>query len=73
MNLFRSEAHARRWDGFNPKMAHAIKPIAEWADTFANPFFRERGRADYISCTRSDDGVAAFRALRSSLPLPADD
>ncbi|MGB1505374.1 MAG: hypothetical protein ACPHIC_08010 [Acidimicrobiales bacterium] len=72
MNLFRSEEHARRWDGFNPAMAHAIKPLAEWAEAFANPFFRERARADYISWTRSDDGAAAFRALRSSLPVPAD-
>ncbi len=73
MNLFRSEEHARRWDGFNPAMAHAIKPIAKWANIFANPFFRARGRADYISWTRSDAGAAAFGALRSSLPIPTDD
>ena len=73
MNLFRSEEHARRWDGFNPKMAHAVKPVAEWAAIFANPFFRQRGRADYISWTRSDEGAAAFVELRGSLPLPAGD
>lgn len=73
MNLFRSEEHARRWDGFVPAMAHAVKPVAEWADIFANPFFRERGRPDYLSWTRSEEGAAAFAALRSRLPVPAAD
>ena len=70
MNLFRSEEHARRWDGFNPAMAHAVKPVTEWADIFANPFFRQRGRPDYISWTRSEEGAAAFTDLRSRLPVP---
>ena len=73
MNLFRSEEHARRWDGFDPSMAQAVKPVAEWADIFANPFFRERSRPDYLSWTRSEEGAAAFAALRSRLPVPAAD
>ena len=44
-----------------------LKPMAEWADIFANPFFRERGRSDYISWTRSDAGQAAFAELRATL------
>ena len=68
MNLFRSEEHARNWDGFAPEMASSLKPVAEWADIFANPFFRERGRRDYISWTRSEAGAAAFMELRSRLP-----
>lgn len=67
MNLFRSEEHARNWSGFEPKMASMLKPVAEWADIFANPFFRERGRPDYITWAGSEDGQAAFAQLRSRL------
>jgi len=72
MNLFRSEEHAKRWNGYDPAMADALKPVAEWADIFSNPFFRQRGRADYISWTRSDDGAATFTLLRSQLPRPIE-
>ncbi len=72
MNLFRSEEHARNWDGFDEAMASSLMPVAEWADIFANPFFRERGRRDYISWTRSDEGRAAWGALRERLPRRAD-
>ena len=72
MNLFRSEEHARNWQGFDEAMAASLMPVSEWADLFANPFFRERGRADYISWTRSDDGAAAFGELRARLPRSTD-
>lgn len=68
MNLFRSEEHAHNWDGYTESMASSLMPLAEWADIFANPFFRERGRLDYISWTRSTAGAEAFQALRSRLP-----
>ncbi len=68
MNLFRSEEHARRWQGFDEAMATSLHPVAEWADIFSNPFFRERGRADYISWTQSDAGRDAFLQLRARLP-----
>jgi len=71
MNLFRSEEHARNWIGFDENMASALMPVAEWADIFANPFFKERGRSDYISWTHSDAGAAAFTELRRRLPTPA--
>ena len=71
MNLFRSEEHARNWEGFEEPMVSSLKPVAEWADIFANPFFRERGRSDYISWTRSEHGAAAFRELRGRLPRVA--
>lgn len=67
MNLFRSEEHARNWSGFDPEYESMLKPVAEWADIFANPFFTGRGRADYISWTRSDEGKAAFAQLRARL------
>jgi hypothetical protein len=70
MNLFRSEEHARNWDGYRDEMASSLHPVAEWADIFANAVFRERRRADYISWTRSDDGRAAWIALRERLPQP---
>ena len=44
--------------------------MAEWADIFANPFFTERGRSDYITWTGSDEGRAAFTELRSRLAPP---
>jgi len=68
MNLFRSEEHARNWTSFDPDLeARMLKPVQGWADIFANPFFRERGRPDYISWTRSEAGQQAFAALRASL------
>ncbi len=72
MNLFRSEEHARRWDGYEAKMVSALLPVAEWADIFSNPFFKQRGRSDYISWTRSEAGAAAFRELRSHLPKQSE-
>ena len=72
MNLFRSEEHARNWEGFDPAMASSLRPVSEWADIFSNPFFRERGRSDYISWTRSDAGRAGFGDLRSRLPRRAE-
>lgn len=67
MNLFRSEEHARSWKGFDADMGHMLKPVADWADIFANPFFRNRGRADYISWVHSAKGQAAFGVLRAGL------
>ena len=71
MNLFRSEEHVRRWDGFSESMASSLMPVATWADIFSNPFFRERGRPDYISWMRSEAGAAAFHDLRGRLPRAA--
>jgi hypothetical protein len=68
MNLFRSEEHACTWSGFEPEMAdRMLKPLAGWADIFSNDFFRQRGRPDYLSWTRSKDGQAAFAKLRADL------
>ncbi|MGH1492083.1 MAG: hypothetical protein ACRBK7_22290, partial [Acidimicrobiales bacterium] len=65
---FRSEEHARNWSGFDASLeSRMLKPMAWWAETFANPFFRERGRPDYISWTRSEAGQAAFAELRGRL------
>jgi hypothetical protein len=68
MNLFRSEEHARDWEAFDESMEAALKPVAEWADIFANEFFRQRGRSDYLSWMGSDEGRVAIQELRSRLP-----
>ncbi|MCP4222173.1 MAG: hypothetical protein GY773_02380 [Actinomycetia bacterium] len=71
MNLFRSEEHAHNWNGFDESMASSLKPVARWAEIFSNPFFRNRGRTDYISWTRSAEGAEAFKQLRADLPRRA--
>lgn len=65
MNLFRSEEHARNWDRYNEAMARTIRPVADWADIFATPYFRERGRPDFLTWTQSDAGRAAFAEVRT--------
>ncbi len=72
MNLFRSEEHARRWDGYSDVMQAALMPVAEWADIFSNQVFKQRGRPDYISWTRSEAGAAAYGELRNRLPVATD-
>ena len=64
MNLFRSEEHARRWERFTLDTEATLKPVAEWADIFANPYFRQRVRDDFISWARSEAGRSAFAELR---------
>ncbi len=72
MNLFRSEEHARSFDGFVESMASSLMPVSEWADIFSNPFFVERGRPGYISWMRSEAGAAAFSELRGRLPRSSE-
>ena len=67
MNLFRSEEDAENWSSYDAAMERYLKPVAEWAEIFSNPFFRERGRDDYISWTRSEAGQAAYGDLKASL------
>ena len=67
MNLFRSEEDARNWPDFDADMEGFLKPVADWAAIFSNPFFRERGRPDYLAWTQSEAGQAAFGDLRASL------
>lgn len=68
MNLFRSEEHARSWSEYDPSMASTLQPVAFWADLFATPIFRERGRSDYVSWLQSEAGRAGFAELRAGLP-----
>jgi hypothetical protein len=49
MNLFRSEEHARRWEGFRPEAEGGLLTLAQMMEAFSAPMFRARGGADYIS------------------------
>jgi hypothetical protein len=68
MNLFRSEEHARRWKKFNPDMEKTLRPVSFWADLFSERFFRYRGRADYMSWLRSDEGAQSIARFMAKLP-----
>ena len=68
MNLFRSEEHARSCASFDDNWVHMLRPVADWAEIFSSPMFRERGRADYISWLRSAEGQAAVAAMRAKMP-----
>lgn len=67
MNLFRSEEHARRWAKFNPDFEKNLKPISFWIDVFSGAMFRARGRKDFISWLRSEDGKNAAKTLMAKL------
>ena len=73
MNLFRSEEHARNWEEYDPRMAHLLRPVEWWADTFASPMFRARARSDFISWATGPAGAAAFGELRERLAPPRPD
>jgi hypothetical protein len=49
MNFFRSEEHLRSWEGFQEKRKGGIISLASLMDLFSTPYFRNRGRPDYVS------------------------
>ena len=49
MNLFRSEEHAKNRSKYEPESADGILPLAQWAEIFSTPLFRNRMQADYLS------------------------
>ncbi|WP_419931564.1 hypothetical protein [Candidatus Poriferisodalis sp.] len=73
MNLFRSEEHARDWEEFDPRMAHLLRPVEWWADTFSSPMFRARGRSDFISWVTGPEAAGAFAELRERMTPPRPD
>jgi len=68
MNLFRSEEHARNWSYFNPDTEKTLKPLSFWNDIFSGLFFRSRGRSDYLSWLRTDEGKKATEEMRAKMP-----
>ena len=67
MNLFRSEEHALRWVKFNPDFEKNLKPLSFWLEVFSGEMFRARGRPDYISWLRTDEGKNAAQTTMAKL------
>jgi hypothetical protein len=68
MNLFRSEEHARKWRMFKPEMEKTLRPLSFWADLFSEPLFRQRGRPDYVTWLRSEEGRQSIANLWGKMP-----
>jgi len=68
MNLFRSEEHSRRWKSFKPEMEKTLRPLSFWADLFSEQLFRQRGRPDYLTWLRSDEGSQSIASLWKKMP-----
>ena len=49
MHFFRSEEHARNWSQFNPEAEEQLQSLEFYAERFAEPMFRARTRADFMS------------------------
>ncbi|WP_419841598.1 hypothetical protein [Candidatus Poriferisodalis sp.] len=73
MNLFRSEEHARRWEEFDPRMAHLLRPVQWWADTFGLEMFRARARSDFMSWMTGPEAAASLAELRERMAPPRPD
>ncbi len=48
MNLFRSEAHARRWFGYDPTVTEGTMPLRQWVQVFSVPRYRTRLEPNYV-------------------------
>lgn len=73
MHLFRSEEHARDWEEYDLRMAHLLRPVEWWADTFSSPMFRARGRDDFISWVTGPQAAGTFAELRERMMPPRPD
>ncbi len=49
MNFFRSEEHLRGWEGNRKKMEGGKISLDALIQLFGQPYFTQRGAADYIS------------------------
>jgi hypothetical protein len=68
MNLFRSEEHARGWKMFKPEMERTLRPLSFWADLFSEQLFRQRGRPDYMTWLRSNEGRESIASFWAKMP-----
>ncbi len=68
MNLFRSEEHARAWKGFDPNMEKTLRSASFWADLFSEELFRFRGRPDYMTWLRTDEGRQSIARFMAKMP-----
>ena len=53
MNLFRSEEHARNWQGFVPGTESTLRPLHEWMTVFSRDRFKDRALTNYMSLRAS--------------------
>jgi len=70
MNFFRSEEHLRRWEGFQEKRKGGIISLRSLMELFSAPYFKNRGRPDYVSQMR--EYMADFLARLGELPEAGD-
>jgi hypothetical protein len=60
MNLFRSEAHVKKWSLYDPMSEESIMPLSDWAQLLSHPLFTRRLDPDYLS--RTPEYISAFFA-----------
>ncbi len=65
MNLFRSEEHVKNWSYYDPASDESIMPLADWAQVFSGPLFRNRLEAD--SLARNEQNVPALFGVLAEL------
>ncbi len=65
MNIFRSEEHVQKWSYYEAASADGIMPLADWAQAFGGPLFRNRLEPDYLSHLAEYAG--AFRQTLTDL------
>jgi hypothetical protein len=53
---------------FNPDMEKTLQPLSFWADLFSEQLFRQRGRHDYMTWLRSDEGRQSIANLWGKMP-----
>jgi len=70
MNFFRSEEHLRKWEGFEEKRKGGTIPLSSLMELFSAPYFRNRGRPDYVS--QMSEYMAEFLGKLDTLPGAGD-
>ena len=70
MNFFRSEEHLRNWEGFEEKRKGGIISLHSLMDLFSAPYFRNRGRPDYVS--HMSEYMPGFLGKLDELPEAGD-
>jgi hypothetical protein len=70
MNIFRSEEHLRRWEGYQEKKREGYISLDSLMQLFSGPFFTNRGNADYVS--HMSEYMAGFMEELDRLPDAGD-
>ena len=70
MNFFRSEEHLRSWEGFEEKRKGGGISLRSLMDLFSAPYFRNRGRPDYVS--HMSEYMPGFLGKLDELPDAGD-